>query len=80
MLLADGFEAAFLGVINPIAVGHKAIAVYDRAKCIEILVERDGMTEEEAEEFFEFNTAGAYAGDQTPVYLERCTIEEACDG
>ena len=80
MLLADGYEAAFLGVIRPITDAFRAIAVYDRAKCIEILVERDGMDPEEAEEFFEFNTAGAYVGDQTPVYLERCTIEEACDG
>lgn len=79
MLLADGFEAAFLGVIRPIGAGHKAIAVYDSAKCIQILMERDGMDEEEAEEFFEFNTAGAYVGDQTPVYLERCSLQDVYD-
>lgn len=35
----------------------------------EILVQRDGMTYDEADEFFEVNCQGAYAGDQTPAYL-----------
>jgi hypothetical protein len=32
-------------------------------------MERDGMTEEEAIEFFEFNVVGAYVGGGTPVYV-----------
>jgi hypothetical protein len=28
------------------------------------------MTEEEAEEYFEFNTAGAWIGSQTPIFME----------
>jgi hypothetical protein len=70
LLLADGFERAFLGVVFLTVVGE-TVAVYDRAVCITVLVERDGMTEEEAEEFFEFNVAGAFVGDQTPLFLER---------
>jgi hypothetical protein len=41
-------------------------AVYEWGKCIEILMVRDGMTYEEALEWFERNTAGAYNGEHTP--------------
>lgn len=29
----------------------------------------DGMTQEEAEEFFEYNQIGAWMGDRTPVFV-----------
>ena len=45
----------------------------DRDKCIEIL-QGQGMDEEEAIEFFEFNTAGAYMGESTPIFV---TVEDA---
>lgn len=42
-LHADGFEDAFIGY----GVRFKSmVAVYDGTKCIDILVERDGMTHE----------------------------------
>ena len=45
------------------------MAVYDYEKCIQVLVERDGMTREDAEEFFDFNVVGAYVGENTPIFL-----------
>ena len=66
-LTADGFEDALLGF------GHQfrhSVAVYDRDKCIEILMKRDGMSREDAEEFFDFNVIGAWVGEHTPVFLE----------
>jgi len=48
---------------------HNPVVVYDRERCIEILMARDGMSEDEAEEFFCFNTEGAWVGDYTPVWL-----------
>lgn len=68
LVLADGYEEAFIGVGR--RCGCPALAVYDRAKCIEILIQRDGMSPEEAEEYFSFNTEGAYVGEGTPIYLE----------
>ena len=65
--LADGFEDAFLGVGYQF---NRLLAVYDRRKCIQILMRRDNMSENDAEEFFEFNVIGAYAGEHTPVFLE----------
>jgi hypothetical protein len=68
ILLADGFEDAFLGLAWVFNTPH---ACYDREKCIEILMRRDGMAEEDAEEFFGFNVEGAHAGKYTPAYLSR---------
>jgi hypothetical protein len=63
--LADGFADAFLGIGRQFG---KPLAVYSRRKCIEVLM-RD-MDEEQAEEYFEFNLAGAWVGESTPIYLE----------
>ena len=67
ILLADGFDEAFLGV--GCSCGGKNVAIYDRAKCIRIL-ERD-MSNTEAEEYFCFNTEGAYVGDYTPIFMHK---------
>lgn len=65
ILLADGFEDAFIGIGRQFG---KPMAIYNRSKCIEILM--DDMTFEEAEEYFSFNVEGAYVGEQTPIFLE----------
>lgn len=67
-LLADGFEDAYIGIASQFT---KSLACYDRGKCIAILMTRDGMDRDEAEEYFDFNCAGAYVGENTPVFLER---------
>lgn len=65
-ILLDGFEEALVGIACQFT---KSLACYDRALCIQILMKRDGMTEEMAEEYFEFNVAGAYLGENTPIIL-----------
>ena len=67
VIVADGFEDALIGVGQQF---NKAMAVYDRQKCIEILMERDKMSDEEAVEYFEYNVTGAWVGDYTPIFLE----------
>ena len=50
-LLADGLEDAFIGyTVNH---HHAHVAVYDIAKCIEVLVARDG----------------AFVGENGPIYI-----------
>ena len=66
-LLADGFDRALAGIGYRCGLGP--IAIYDRGRCIEILME-DGMTETQAEEFFSFNVEGAYMGEGTPLYVQ----------
>jgi len=72
MLFADGFDDALVGYIE--RAGMPSIACYDKDKCIEILAK--DMTYEEAIEYFYFNTAGAYVGENTPCFLTRTEDEE----
>ena len=66
-LTADGFDDAIMGIGE--RCGQPTLVAYDRAKCIQILIDRDGMDYEEAVEFFEFNTVGAWAGEGTPIFI-----------
>ena len=74
ILLADGFEDAYMGLATQFT--KPPLAVYDRRKCIQILVDRDGMSEEEAEEYFQFNVEGSWVGDNTPLFFEPLNISE----
>ena len=77
MLKANGFDEAVLGIGR--RCGQEDILVYDFEKCVDVLVKRDGMTDEEAIEFLEFNTVGAWVGEQTPLFLYKTTLEEIKD-
>ena len=74
IMLADGFEEAFVGIGQQFT---HTFAVYDHGRCVQILMERDGMTEEEAEEFMEFNVTGAWVGKGTPVFLRPMSLDDA---
>ena len=62
-MLVDGFGDALAGFDT------KGKAIYFVAEIIGILMERDGMSEEEALEFFDLNIEGAYVGEFTPLYM-----------
>lgn len=66
MLKMDGFDDCVVGICE--RFGMEAVLAYDRDRVIEKLV-ADGMTQEEAEEFFEYNQIGAWMGDRTPVFV-----------
>jgi hypothetical protein len=63
MLTADGFDDAIIGETT------KELVVYNVATIIDILMERDGMTEDEAFEYFDYNIDGSYMGEQTPIFM-----------
>lgn len=65
-LLADGFDEALIGIGR--RTSQPSLAVYSVEKCIKILC-RD-MTEEEAEEYFDFNVCGAWLGENTPLFVK----------
>lgn len=68
-VLFDGFDEALIGIVE--RCSQPALAVYDGERCIEILMDRDGMSRDAAIEFFGFNTMGTWAGEMTPVFLWR---------
>jgi hypothetical protein len=49
--------------------GRKTCVVYDYNKCVQILVERDGMSEEGAREYLDFNSVGAWVGESGPLWM-----------
>lgn len=66
-LLADGFDDAVLGLSR--GPGREDVAVYSIDKCIQVLVKRDGMSEDEAIEFMDFNVLDAFMGPMTPIFV-----------
>jgi hypothetical protein len=63
---AEDFDAAIVGIIS--GFKQEPAVLYDRAMVLEQFV-REGMSIEEAEEYFSFNTEGAYVGPHTPRFL-----------
>ena len=61
------FDAAIVGVAD--RIGMDAVVVYDTTKIIDILCEHHGMDREEATEHYEYNIAGAYVGNRTPMFI-----------
>ena len=66
-ILLDGLENAIIGVVEEFGTGRRVL--YSKDMILKILTERDGMTWSEAEEFYDFNILGLYAGEQNPVFL-----------
>ena len=62
-LKADGFDEAVIGFEE-----QSGRLIYSVTKCLEILVEVEGMSFEDAIEHFDFNVSGAYVGEQTPIW------------
>lgn len=64
LVTADGFDDAILGIDS-----KSFRVIYDADEMVEILMEDEGMSEEDALEHLDFNVFNAWIGDQTPIYL-----------
>jgi hypothetical protein len=69
MMKMDGYDDCVAGVV--IRYGQDPIMCYDKELVIQKLISQGIETEEEAEEFFDFNQLGAWVGDETPCFLVR---------
>jgi hypothetical protein len=67
LLTAAGFDDAIIGI--GVRVGQPPIVIYAVDRVIEILMSRDGMTNAEAIEHFEFNIESVWTGAGTPVWM-----------
>lgn len=70
MIALEGYDLAILG---PAFVWHEGeqieTLVYDAENIRQILMDRDGMTAEEAREFIEYNIERLYLGPATPILV-----------
>ena len=67
MMTMDGYDDCIAGVV--IRFGQEPIVCYDLEKVMAQL-EKEGMTREEAEEWWEYNQVGAWVGPRTPCFLD----------
>ena len=67
-LIWDGCDDAIIGVAR--RCSEKGLLVYDYELLLSHFI-NDGMTEEEAAEWIDYNIASAWIGEQTPLLLFR---------
>jgi hypothetical protein len=66
LLKMDGYDDCVIGIVE--RFGNPNFLVYDKKKIISRLI-KDGMTEEEAIEYYEFNMLGAWVGEATVGFV-----------
>ena len=77
MIKADGFDDCIIGFADVWDGDERVVRIiYDAMRMVHVLMDRDGMTEDEAVEYFEFNIESAYVGKSTPVYMFQATLED----
>jgi hypothetical protein len=67
VMTMDGYDDAIIGVVERIGL---EVVCYDLDKVIAILM-KQGMNEEDAWEWYQFNMVGSWVGEKTPVFLQR---------
>jgi hypothetical protein len=68
-VMLTGLEDAIIGIAEDFGSPGRKM-VYSKQKILDILQERDLMTSTEAEEFYDYNIIGLYAGEQNPIFLD----------
>jgi hypothetical protein len=76
LLKLDGFDDCYLGVGE--SYGENPALIYDYEKIIDKL-KQQGMSEEEALEYYDFNILGSYIGEKMPVFLNRIPLDDLGD-
>jgi hypothetical protein len=63
----DGYDDCIIGMSQ--RFNSDPLIAYDVEKILNKLM-KDGMSRDEAREFFEYNQIGAWVGENTPVFIE----------
>jgi hypothetical protein len=66
------FDAAIVGLAQRIGLD---VICYDKDKVIDILMQEEEMSYEDAIEHFDYNIIGSWVGEATPVFLSRTEAE-----
>ena len=73
MLKMVGFDHCIVGIMEQYGSPDKL--AYDYDLVIKELIEQ-GMTIEDAQEFYEYNQLGAYMGPGSPCFLRKMSLQE----
>lgn len=66
-MFADGLDDAIIAISRD-SINGKYRVVYDVARIVQVLINDQGMEEDDAYEYMEFNIIGAYVGEMTPIW------------
>jgi hypothetical protein len=72
LLQADGLDDAIIGVVSDF--NSEIRLAYSTKLCLDIFM-KQGMSHEEALEYFDYNVKGAYMGEKTPVWVDDMMYE-----
>ena len=64
--IAEGFDDAIIGVVE--RYGMEPVVLYDKEKCLELLVKGGIDDVDDANEYFYYNVLGSYIGETTPCF------------
>ena len=65
LMFADGFDDAIIGIATDFTEPR---VIYSVTQCLDILEKRDGMSYEDAFDYFTYNVSGGWVGEQTPIW------------
>ena len=66
-MLANGYNSAIIGVAGGFDSGR---VVYSVKKMVEVCMKELSVDADEAIEWLEYNTFGAFIGEYTPIYVD----------
>ncbi len=66
-LLMDAFEKALTCFSR--RANEPLLAVYSWEHMVDVLIQRDGMSYDDATEYIDYNCIGAWVGEQTPIIV-----------
>jgi len=69
LITMDGFDDCIAGIVEQF--GKPPIVCYDKEKVISKMVNNDGVSVDEAEEYWAFNQVGAWVGENTPCFITK---------
>ena len=67
-LLAVGLNDAIIGIAN--RAGHAPVMAYSYEKALDVLMETNGWTGQDAQEWMESNVVCAGMGEHSPVFVD----------
>lgn len=73
LITMDDYNDCIVGIVERFT--QPPIVCYDKSKVLQKLI-NDGLTIEEAEEFFQFNQISAWVGNSTPCFITFGSINE----
>lgn len=71
-MLMDGYDDCVAGIVE--RFNQPPIVCYDKTKVL-LKLTKEGMSPEQALEYFEFNQLGAWVGERTPCFIILTTHE-----